>query len=70
MVSSVRSRWRHIADSRFVKYVDEFNEEGKSERETIIRKRERFSHEQTLAYENGQILELKETKAAQQSKLK
>ena len=60
----MRSRWRHIADSRFVKYVDEFNEEGKSERETIIRKRERFSHELTLAYERGHITELKETKEA------
>jgi hypothetical protein len=28
----------------------------------IIRKRERFSHELTLAYESGQIVELKETK--------
>ncbi len=47
---------------RSVKYVDEFNEEGEAEGETIIRKRERFSHELTLAYESGQIIELKETK--------
>ena len=53
---------RHIAHWRSVKYVDEFNEEGETEGETIIRKRERFSHELTLAYENGQIVELKETK--------
>jgi hypothetical protein len=33
-------------------------------RVTIIRKRERFSHELTLAYESGQITELKETKEA------
>jgi len=39
---------RHIAHWRSVKYVDEFNEEGEAEGETIIRKRERFSHELTL----------------------
>ena len=55
---------RHIAHWRSVKHVDEFNEEGETEGETIIRKRERFSHELTLAYENGQIVELKETKEA------
>ena len=55
---------RHIAHWRAVKYVDEFNEEGEAEGETIIRKRERFSHELTLAYESGQIIELKETKEA------
>jgi hypothetical protein len=55
---------RHIAHWRSVKHVDEFNEEGEAEGETIIRKRERFSHELTLAYENGQIVELKETKEA------
>jgi len=42
--------------------VGEFNEEGEAEGETIIRRRERFSHELTLAFENGWILELKETK--------
>ena len=42
---------RHIAHWRSVKYVDEFNEEGEVEGETIIRKRERFSHELTLAYD-------------------
>src|SRR6516162_7598245 len=56
---------RHIAHWRSVKCVDEFNEEGETEGETIIRKRERFSHELTLAYERGQIIELKETKEAQ-----
>ncbi len=56
---------RHIAHWRSVKYVDEFNEEGEEEGETIIRKRERFSHELTLAYENGRIVELKETKEAE-----
>jgi len=55
---------RHIAHWRSVKYVDEFNEEGEAEGGTIIRKRERFSHELTLAYESGQIMELKETKEA------
>jgi hypothetical protein len=53
---------RHIAHWRSVKYVDEFIEEGEEEGETIIRKRERFSHELTLAYESGQVVELKETK--------
>ena len=59
---------RHIAHWRSVKYVDEFNEEGEAEGETIIRKRERFSHELTLAYESGQIIELKETNAEVPSK--
>lgn len=53
---------RHIAHWRAVKHVDESNEEGEEEGETIIRRRERFSHELTLAFENGRILELKETK--------
>jgi hypothetical protein len=53
---------RHIAHWRSVKYVDEFTEEGEEEGETIIRRRERFSHELTLAYESGQVVELKETK--------
>ena len=52
---------RHIAHWRAVKHVDEFNEEGEEAGETIIRRRERFSHELTLAFENGRILELKET---------
>jgi predicted RNA methylase len=52
---------RHIAHWRAVKHVDEFHEEGEQEGETIIRKRERFSHELTLAYEDGRILELKGT---------
>lgn len=55
---------RHIAHWRAVKYVDEFNEEGEQEGETIIRKRERFSHELTVAYEDGRIVELRETKEA------
>jgi len=53
---------RHIAHWRAVKHVDEFNEEGEEVGETIIRRRERFSHELTLAFENGRILELKEAK--------
>ena len=58
---------RHIAHWRAVKYVDEFNEEGDEEGETIIRKRERFSHELTLAYEDGRIVELKEKKGPRRS---
>jgi hypothetical protein len=53
---------RHIAHWRAVKHVDQFNEEGEEPGETIIRRRERFSHELTLAFENGRILELKESK--------
>jgi hypothetical protein len=53
---------RHIAHWRAVKHVDEFHEEGEEEGETIIRKRERFSHELTLAFEDGRILELRESK--------
>ena len=45
-----------------MKHVDEFTEEGEEEGETIIHKRERFSHELTLAYANGNIVELKEGK--------
>ena len=57
-------RFQMIDDThwRSVKYVDEFSEEGEEEGETIIRRRERFSHELTLAYEDGRIVELKETK--------
>src|ERR1019366_8812692 len=58
---------RPIAPWRSVKYVDEFNEEGGSQGAALIRKRERFSHELTLAYESGQIIELKETKEAKPS---
>ena len=42
--------------------MDESNEEGEEEGETIICKRERFSHALTLAYANGNIVELKETR--------
>jgi hypothetical protein len=57
---------RHIAHWRSVKYVDEFHEDGEEEGEIIIRKRERFSHELTLAFEEGRIVELKEAKEANQ----
>jgi hypothetical protein len=53
---------RHIAHWRSVKHVNVFTEEGEEEGETIIRKRERFSHELTLAYADGNIVELKTTK--------
>jgi len=42
--------------------VDQFTEEGEDEGETIIHKRERFSHELTLAYADGTVVELKTTK--------
>lgn len=58
---------RHIAHWRAVKYVDQFNEEGEQDGETIVRKRERFSHELTLAYEDGRIVELREAKEAKRS---
>jgi Uncharacterised methyltransferase family (DUF6094) len=57
---------RHIAHWRSVKYVDEFHEDGEQEGETVIRKRERFSHELTLAFADGRILELRETKQDEQ----
>ena len=53
---------RHIAHWRSVKHVDQFTEEGEEKGETIIHKRERFSHELTLAYADGTIVELKTTK--------
>jgi hypothetical protein len=53
---------RHIAHWRSVKHVDQFTEEGEEEGETIIHKRERFSHELTLAYADGTIVELKTSK--------
>lgn len=59
---------RHIAHWRSVKYVDQFNEGGEEDDEMIIRKRERFSHELTLAYADGNIVELKETKAGDSEK--
>src|SRR5438552_4112817 len=50
---------RHIAHWRAVKHVDEFNEEGEEAGVTIIRRRERFSHERTLAFGAGRILDVK-----------
>ena len=58
---------RHISHWRSVKHVDVFTEEGEEEGETIIRKRERFSHELTLAYADGNIVELKETEEGNRS---
>jgi len=57
-----RGRIAAHAHWRSVKHVDVFTEEGEEEGETIIRRRERFSHELTLAYAKGNIVELKETK--------
>jgi hypothetical protein len=53
---------RHIAHWWSVKYVDEFNEEGEAEGETIIRKRERFSHE--LSFGKQSTIELQHLRTA------
>jgi len=55
---------RHIAHWRSVKYIDEFQEESTEEGEVLIHKRERFSHEMSLAFQDGRILELRESKKA------
>ncbi len=49
---------RHIAHWRSVKHVDVYHEE--EDGYEIVRRRERFSHELTLAYEAGRVLVLKE----------
>jgi hypothetical protein len=54
---TIVGQWSHSARED---WADDDN--GMKSAETIIRKRERFGHKLTLAYENGQILELKETK--------
>jgi hypothetical protein len=50
---------RHIAHWRSVKHVDVYHEE--EDGYEIVRRRERFSHELTLAYKTGRVLVLKET---------
>ena len=50
---------RHIAHWRSVKHVDVYHEEEDGYQ--IVRRRERFSHELTLAYKSGRVLVLKET---------
>ncbi len=49
---------RHIAHWRSVKHVDVYHEEEDGYQ--IVRIRERFSHELTLAYETGRVVVLKE----------
>jgi len=49
---------RHIAHWRSVKHVDVYHEE--EDGHEIVRRRERFSHELTLAYESGRVLVLTE----------
>ena len=49
---------RHIAHWRSVKHVDVYHEE--EDGYEIVRRRERFSHELTLAYETGRVVVLKE----------
>ena len=50
---------RHIAHWRSVKHVDVDHEEEDGYQ--IVRRRERFSRELTLAYKRGRVLVLKET---------
>jgi len=51
-------RERHIAHWRSVKHVDVYHEEEDGYQ--IVRRRERFSHELTLAYQTGRVVVLKE----------
>ena len=53
-----QSNDRHIAHWRSVKHVDVYHEEEDGYR--IVRRRERFSHELTLAYQTGRVVVLKE----------
>ena len=50
---------RHIAYWRSVKHVDVYHEEEDGYQ--IVSRRERFSHELTLAYQTGRVVVLKET---------
>ena len=52
-------RERHIAHWRSVKHVDVYHEEEDGYQ--IVRRRERFSHELTLAYQTGRVVVLKES---------
>jgi hypothetical protein len=54
---------RHIAHWRSVKHTDVLHEEEEDGTQ-VVRKRERFSHELTLAFADGRIQELKEGPAA------
>ena len=49
---------QHIAHWRSVKHVDVYHEG--EEGYQIVRRRERFSHELTLAYQSGRVVVLKE----------
>ena len=51
-------RERHIAHWRSVKHVDVYHEEENGYQ--LVRRRERFSHELTLAYQSGRVVILKE----------
>ena len=53
-----QGRERHIAHWRSVKHVDVYHEEEDGYQ--IVRRRERFSHELTLAYQTGRVVVLKE----------
>lgn len=58
---------RHIAHWRSVKHADVFHEEEEDGTQ-VVRKRERFSQELTLAFVDGRIQELKEGPAAPEKK--
>lgn len=51
-----------------VECVGQFNEEGNQWERPSFRKRKRFSHELTLAYETVQIVEIKEVKETEEGK--
>jgi hypothetical protein len=58
-------RERHIAHWRSVKHVDVYHEEEDGYQ--IVRRRERFSHELTLAYQTGRVVVLKEAEQEEKS---
>ena len=58
-------RERHIAHWRSVKHVDVYHEQENGYQ--IVRRRERFSHELTLAYQSGRVVILKEAEEVKTS---
>ncbi|MGB8885108.1 MAG: hypothetical protein WCC87_00190, partial [Candidatus Korobacteraceae bacterium] len=60
-----QDRERHIAHWRSVKHVDVYHEQENGYQ--IVRRRERFSHELTLAYQSGRVVILKEAEEVKTS---